>query len=310
MELGLSTRHDAPHGFRICVLASGSAGNCTLLLDGEQIVFIDVGLSAKTIVEASRRLGVALAHPRYRLAEEKTACAPLLKPVAALLTHTHADHINNGGLSLLPHNDVTLFAHASHLAALNGHQHISKLKDMRRVEQFRCAPFQLTSRTFAHPLVLSHDCSHTFGFVFVHKAGRGREHKFSYVADLGAFDDDLVEALADSEVLAIEFNHDEHMERMSGRSPATIERVLGPYGHLSNRDAAALLEKVIRRSHPKRRPRDIILLHLSRDCNTPRHALREAHAALARCGCNSRVLVARQDEPLQPISLLDGGCRV
>lgn len=305
MDLGFSTWHSVAHDFRICVLASGSAGNCTLLCDGEHALLIDVGVSAKTIVEACRRLGVSLHHPRSRL-EQNTTSFGQVKPVAALLTHTHSDHVNSGGLSLLPHNKMTLFAHKTHLNTLNGHQHISKLRENSLLEEFRSAPFQITSRTFVQPLRLSHDCLHTFGFVFIHKPARGREHKFSYVADLGTFDDELVDAIADSQVLAIEFNHDEEMERLSGRSPATIERVLGPYGHLSNRDAAALLEKVVRRSHPKRRPTDVILLHLSRDCNTPRHALREAKRALARLSWDCRLWVAFQDKPLEPISLLGG----
>jgi len=37
----------------------------------------------------------------------------------------------------------------------------------------------------------------------------------------------MVEALADVDLLGVEFNHDVEMQRRSGRSPALIARVLG-----------------------------------------------------------------------------------
>ena len=58
----------------------------------------------------------------------------------------------------------------------------------------------------------------------------------------------LHHALADVDILALEFNHDVFLEKSSGRSPALIFRVLGDRGHLSNVQAAELLREVGRRS--------------------------------------------------------------
>src|SRR5262249_58433243 len=80
--------------------------------------------------------------------------------------------------------------------------------------------------------------------------------------------DELADALADVDLLALEFNHDVGLERSSGRSPYLIARVLGEEGHLSNEQAANLLREVLRRSPPGRL-RQLVQLHLSRECNRP-----------------------------------------
>src|SRR5262249_32307377 len=86
-------------------------------------------------------------------------------------------------------------------------------------------------------------------------------------------------ALADVDLLAVEFNHDEELERSSGRSPRLIARVLGDEGHLSNHQAAGLLRAVLART-PNGRLRHVVQLHLSRDCNRPTLARAAAQAIL------------------------------
>ncbi|MCX7625865.1 MAG: MBL fold metallo-hydrolase [Candidatus Sumerlaeaceae bacterium] len=291
--------------FLITVLASGSAGNCTLIREGDVAYFIDLGVSARRLVEYARSHHVRLTHPK----SDRPNSVPhgaVITATSALLTHTHNDHVVPAALGLVACNGMTLHAHSTHAKSLQSEKHFAALQNGKNISLFTEAPFQVSGETFAYPVRLSHDAEHTFGFVFVHRGVEQREHKFSYLADLGTFDNDIVEAAADSDVLALEFNHDPDMERNSGRPAATIQRVLGPYGHLSNGDAAHLLTQILKRSHRTRRPHTLILLHLSQDCNSPRLAVAEARRVLERHSPETQVLVARQTTPLPPISLARG----
>src|SRR5262249_32951214 len=111
------------------------------------------------------------------------------------------------------------------------------------------ADFALAPNLRCRALPLRHDGGPTFGFRFeATSALFGRPAALGYAADLGSWDDGLADALADVDVLAVEFNHDVELERLSGRMPRLIARVLGDDGHLSNAQAAALVRAVLTRS--------------------------------------------------------------
>src|SRR5207249_4770887 len=103
-----------------------------------------------------------------------------------------------------------------------------------------------------------------------------------YAADLGCWNDELAQALADVDLLALEFNHDEQMQLNSGRPDVLIRRVLGDSGHLSNRQASELLCRVLKTTGHNV-IRNVVPLHLSRQCNRPELALAAAQAALVEC---------------------------
>ena len=113
------------------------------------------------------------------------------------------------------------------------------------------------------------------GFVSTAPIGRG------YATDLGTWQSSLAEALANVDILALEFNHDVAMEKSSGRDPQLIARVLGDAGHLSNEQAAALVREVLLRSQPNRM-RHLVQLHMSRQCNRPTLARAVAERVLRR----------------------------
>jgi hypothetical protein len=123
------------------------------------------------------------------------------------------------------------------------------------------------------PIRVLHDGGATFGFRF---DGAGdlftKPWALAYVADLGSWNDEIVRALADVDLLALEFNHDRELEHASQRPKAIIDRVLGDEGHLSNEQAASLLREVIRLSK-SHRLRQVVQLHLSGECNRPALAM-------------------------------------
>ena len=61
----------------------------------------------------------------------------------------------------------------------------------------------------------------------------------------------MVDALADVDLLGVEFNHDVELERYSGRHPVLIARNLGQRGHLSNDQGADFLSALLERSRQR-----------------------------------------------------------
>ena len=265
------------------VLASGSAGNASLLEADGFGLLLDVGLGPRQL--ASRLAAAGASWQRVR---------------TALLTHTHTDHWNERTLAYLQRLRIPLYCHPEHHANLLAYSpafaalHTAglvhayeELVDLELAEGLRCRPFRIR-----------HDGGVTCGFRFEARPDFfGQPCALAYAADLGCWEAELVSRLTDVDVLALEFNHDMELERSSGRSPRLIARVLGDDGHLSNDQAAALLREVVRRSKPGRL-QHVVQLHLSRDCNRRQLAAAAAQEVLAELHPATRLHTAHQDRPL------------
>jgi phosphoribosyl 1,2-cyclic phosphodiesterase len=267
---------------RLTVLASGSAGNACLIQADGYGVLIDFGLGPRTLAGRLAAYGLSWRHVH-----------------AALLTHTHADHWHENTLAHCVRLGIPLHCHPAHADELVRRSASFRLLHtaglVRAYESGRALALGPGLQTL--PLPIRHDAGATFGFRF--EGGRslfGPTWSIGFAADLGCWDDGLAAALADVDLLALEFNHDEHLQRTSGRPPVLIARVLGDHGHLSNRQAGDLLRTVLRGSHPTT-VRNVVTLHLSRECNRPALALASARAALAAADRSAGVHVAAQDTP-------------
>ena len=250
------------------VLASGSSGNASVVLWAGRGVLIDLGIGSRLLSQRLGRLGLGWNHLG-----------------AAVLTHVHGDHWTESGFRQIHKLGIPLYCHPEQAAWLMSvcpafadlaaaglihHYHIGQT--WMPVDGLGCRPLQL-----------NHDGGVTCGFRF---AGQNQDqhHSLAYLADLGGWGEGLINDLVDVDVLALEFNHDVMLERTSGREPTLIARVLGDQGHLSNEQAASLAEMVARRSAPGQL-KDVVQLHLSRQCNTPElaqaAARRVLHAGIA-----------------------------
>jgi phosphoribosyl 1,2-cyclic phosphodiesterase len=263
------------------VLASGSAGNASLLLCDDFGVLLDAGLGPRLLAARLKAVGLSWSAVH-----------------AVLLTHTHSDHWKNLTLAHLLRRQIPLYCHDGHHDSLLAYgSAFAALRDAGLVRRYEPGEeITLASDLRCRAFPLAHDGGATFGFRFELGAAA-----LGYAADLGSWDAEVAEALADVDLLALEFNHDVELEYASGRSPYLIARVLGKYGHLSNDQAAGLLREVLRRSQPGRL-RHLVQLHLSRECNHPSLAAAAAYAVL---GDASRIELhtARQDVPSPPLSL-------
>jgi phosphoribosyl 1,2-cyclic phosphodiesterase len=245
-----------------CVLSSGSGGNASFVRHAGFGLLIELGLSP-------RRLEAVLAKAGLGWRDIN----------AVVLSHAHGDHWNDAAGAELLERGIPLFCHQRHVDELAvcdsaflalqeaGLVNLFELdRDWWPCERLRC-------RSFAIP----HDADLTCGFRI---EGLFPDIRLGltlgYASDLGTWHEGLVKRLRDVDILALEFNHDETMQRESGRPRFLINRVLGARGHLSNHQAAEFFRRVLLTSRPGR-PSHLVQLHLSRQCNT-----RELAALAAR----------------------------
>lgn len=273
---------------RFTVLASGSGGNASLLeLDGFGLL-IDCGL-----------------HPRFLTARLQSVGASWDRVSAVVLTHTHTDHWKDGALADLRSRRIPLYAHAQHFAYLErGAASFPVLSAAGLAREYTDgAPIELAPNLTCRPLQVSHDSVPTFGFRIDGRDGEAHPAwAIGYAADLGCASPELIDAFAGVDVLALEYNHDEMMERSSRRPKFLVDRVLGDMGHLSNRQAAELTAAVAGRSG-EGFPGHLVQLHLSRECNRPELAAVAGREALVALNPATEVITARQDVAAKSITL-------
>ena len=262
---------------RFTVLASSSSGNSSLLDVAGRGLLIDCGLGPRKMTRALDEVG--------RSWDD-------LHDV--LLTHIHGDHWNELVLRRLARSDAVLWCHAEHAAYLHAESSaFLELEEAERVrffevgQPFRVGDCQVTA------FVLWHD-SFTCGF---RVEGIDVPWAVGFASDLGAWSEEVANYLSEVDVLALEFNHDVVMQQTSGRSPWLIRRNLSRDGHLSNAQAARLLDRILESSRD--RLRRLIPMHLSRQCNRPELVVASAEPVRKRHGADFSILAARADGPLE-----------
>lgn len=249
----------------ICFLGSGSSGNCAVVRTGKTAVLLDAGLSKR---ETGRRL--------------EAAGAALSDVSAVLLTHEHSDHVR-GAEAFLGKLELPVWATpgTALAAALPG----PLFGDLRTAEPGRDLTIgDLHIRVTRTP----HDGTESVCYVF----GDGGGRRIGVATDLGHLSREVLEALADCEVLGLEANHDVDMLREGPYPHVLKRRILSEVGHLSNDDAAAGLRGLVG-PHTAA----VVALHVSRHNNTTALASRAFGEALEGLGVRVRLEVALHDRP-------------
>ncbi len=262
---------------QFAVLSSGSRGNSTLVCGKGSGLLIDVGIGPRVLGERLESVGSSWS----RIA-------------SVVLTHTHADHVDTATFNELARRGITVHCHEGHREALAEDPGFKKLEAARAVRCYDDHPFLVSNGLRLEPIEVPHDGGPTFGFRLEASSER-REPPvgIGYLADCGCWSQSIAESLAGVDLIGLEFNHDVEMQKSSRRPEYLIERNLGDRGHLSNAQAALLLEAVLSRSH-EGAPRHVVLLHLSDQCNQPELAMETARAAIQTSGREAQVHLARQ----------------
>lgn len=258
---------------KVCVLASGSRGNSTLIATPTTRILIDAGLSGR---ETARRLNLLGMVP-----EELNAI---------LIGHEHSDHIQ--GLPVLSgRHGIPVYLNRDTAQATE-----EKLTRARTVRIFTNGySWEIGDLTIL-PFSVFHDAQDPVGFVI-------RQEKISVLVatDLGIPTRLVKERLKGNRIVILESNHDPEM-LMNGNRPWRLkQRINSRQGHLSNQAAAELLAEETCDALT-----DIFLAHISQDCNHPDNALRVVREHLEKKGRGHiRVRLTYQDRISEVVEISD-----
>ncbi len=236
---------------KVCVLASGSQGNCSLISTSSTRILIDAGISGRDTIRRLAQLGLAV--------EEIDAI---------LIGHEHTDHVR--GLPVL----AGRYARPVYLNRATADAAASLLVKAAAVKIFTNGQSWDIGDLTVLPFSVFHDAQDPVGFVIRHGP-----HAVTVVTDLGTPTRLVRERLRGSRVVILEANHDPAL-LMNGDRPWSLkQRIKSSQGHLSNEDAGELLARETDDSLT-----DVFLAHLSRDCNRPEAACRVVTECLWKAG--------------------------
>lgn len=251
----------------LCVLGSGSAGNSTLLQfdngRGSRFALIDCGLTMRQTSRHLAPLGLTLAD---------------IDDI--LLTHLDRDHFSLPWARALHRHDITLHVHHRHRAAA-----LRAEVPGDRLELFDDG-FELDEATTVESMLFAHDSLGTVGFIIEHDGRR-----LGFATDLGRVPDILLDRFRGLHALALESNYDRQMQLTSDRPAFLKQRIMGGAGHLSNEQCFEAVMQIAAQSKLSQ----IVLLHLSRQCNDPR--LITSHYASSSPELLDRLTITSQFEP-------------
>ena len=255
---------------RLTVLGSGSSGNCAVVSTGRTTLLVDAGLSAKQIC-------VRLEAAGYTLDQLD----------GILLTHEHQDHTN--GLEVLSSKrTLPLYATALTREILQGSLKFRNSPTWRLMTTGSAFDFQdLRIECFPVP----HDAVDPVGFVIADE-----ESRLGLLSDVGFVTNLIKDRLKGADSLFVEANYDAQLLEADTKRPwATKQRISSRHGHLSNDQAAELIESVAHAGL-----HHVVLGHLSDDCNDPDRAAQRVQESLHRVGIKDTKVQCAQRRCLTP----------
>ena len=215
---------------KICVLSSGSKGNCTYVETSNHKILIDLGTSLSYMTTSLAEIGVDI------------------KDIdTILITHTNEDHVH----SLRPikkRYNPTIYISSLMVSELK-----FELDDYIEPTEY-IELDEVTIKT----IKTSHDRLDSNAYII------SEDNKsVLYITDTGYINQKYFDELSNLDFYIFESNHDISM-LMHGKKRYDVRmRVLGDSGHLSNDDSATYLSKFI-----GDKTKYVVLAHLSEDDNT------------------------------------------
>ncbi len=256
------------HGLSVCTLASGSRGNSIFVSSGGFSILVDAGLSG---IELERRMSAR------QIAPESIS--------AIVVTHEHTDHVKGAGILSRRYN-IPLYINEKTCIGAE-----TKLGKVKNIKYFQCGKAFKIGDIRLEPFSISHDALDPAGFTLEHATV-----KIGIATDMGVVTNLVKEHLKGCCLIYLEANHDSDM-LMTGSYPWHLkQRIKGRKGHLSNQDAANMLDEIKSEilSH-------VILAHLSEENNTPEKAFNTVNEIIGTYGI--QLSVAKPYQPGEMIKL-------
>ena len=248
----------------IGILGSGSRGNATLVRSNGAAFLVDAGLSARQITQRLETYGL---HPQDLM--------------AIVLTHEHIDHVRSAG-TLARRWNLPLWTNRATYAAIR-----KTIGETPAWTEIKVGHAFHIGGLRVEPFSTPHDAVDPFGMIFNAEDG----HRVGFATDMGFATNLARRRLQGLQGLVLEFNHDVRM-LINGPYPWPIkQRIRGKLGHLSNEEAAKLLENIVTADFEW-----LICAHISQENNENRLILETARKALNGHG-RRNLLSAAQDEP-------------
>ena len=245
---------------KISVLSSGSKGNCTYVETKNHKILIDIGTSSLYVEKALRSIGV-----------EPSSID------IVLITHAHVDHV--GGLKVFckKYNPLVYISDKIQKEANLNIMNVNS-------EEIINLDYDIKIKS----IKLSHDVSDIRGYVIEED-----ESSMVYITDTGYINEKNFENIVNKNLYVFESNHDVEMLMNNPKYPHhTKIRILSDKGHLSNKDSAYYLSKLIGNN-----TKQVILAHLSEQNNTEALALETLNETLKRKNIDfDNIIIARQNE--------------
>ncbi len=174
---------------------------------------------------------------------------------ALLLTHEHSDHISQLKMfSCVKKYSPFEIKYEFYPVILNTRFQIKDLK--------------------IQSIALSHDTHVTSGYII-----DDGEERLVYITDTGYIRQDYLSPISNADYYILESNHDVEMLMKSARPYPLKMRINSDEGHLNNAYCRDTLQKVI-----GEKTREVVLAHISEECNTEELALSTSAPVLKDTG--------------------------
>ncbi len=246
----------------ICVLASGSSGNCFYIENNNQAVLIDAGISTKQIVE---RLSIIRKNP--------------FNIKGIFITHEHSDHIKGADFFARKFN-VPIFSTKKTIESCDLCSDQDLINYINNDEIIKLSGMDIEAFS------KSHRAADPVSFNICNKK------KISIMTDIGYACNNVIDNIADSDLLCLESNYDSEMLR-NGKYPYFLKKwIESDIGHLGNFDSAKC---VFENSSSKLKY--LILSHLSKNNNTPALALDSFKLLKKKKNFSPKIFVSEREHP-------------
>lgn len=245
---------------KVSVLSSGSKGNCTYIETINHKILIDIGTSTLYVEKSLKSIGVDPSDIDI-----------------ILITHAHIDHVNGLKVFCKKYNPLVYIS-----------DKILKESNLKIENVSNEEEIIINSDVKIRSIRLSHDVTDIKGYVIEED-----DNSVVYITDTGYINENNFKYIKNKNIYIFESNHDIEKLMNNPKYPHhTKIRILSDKGHLSNKDSAYYLSKLIGDN-----THHIILAHLSEQNNTEELALSTLKQTLERKNIDFKnIIVARQNE--------------